>query len=117
MTAAPFSATPVIVGVVSFVRSSAVVPVVPVPALSDAVSRSIVGVAVDVSTVTASAVDAELRVPAPSSAFAVSEWIPSASVLLVIDHVPVVPAAPCVIVPLVTAVPSTVVPFVSYSVT
>ena len=107
------------IGVVVLVRLSEVVPPADAPEVSDAVSRSIdVGATGAVaSMVTDSAVDAELRVPAPSSALTVSEWIPSASVLLVIVHVPVVPAAPCVIVPLVTAVPSTVVPFVSYSVT
>ena len=102
-----------IVGVVEFVRSSVVVPVVPVPALSDPVSRSIVGVIDVVSIVTASAVASELRLPAPSRAFALREWMPSARTDDVIDHVPVVPAAPAVIVPLVVAVPRAVVPSVS----
>ena len=66
-----------------------------------------------VSIVTASAVASELRLPAPSRAFALREWMPSASVDDVIVHDPVVPAAPAVIVPLVVAVPSDVVPSVS----
>ena len=83
-------------------------------------SRSIVGVAVEVSTVTASAVDAELRVPAPSSAFTVSEWIPGASAVDGVRlNVAVPPVAPSAIVPGVVAVAIAVVVLlnVSYSVT
>ena len=64
---------------------------------------------------TASAVEALLTFPAASVTLVVSEWMPSARVDEVIDHVPVVfvGGAPAAFVPVVVAVPSTVVPLVS----
>ena len=104
-------------GDVTLVRLSEVVPAAAVPALSEAVARSMeVGATGAVaSMVTVSEVDAELTLSAPSRAFAVRTWAPSARVVVVIDHVPVelVGGAPLEIDPLVTAVPSTVVPSVS----
>ena len=114
VTRLPASAVPVMVGVVALVRLSVVVPVVPVPALSEAVARSMdVGATGAVaSMVTVSDVDAELRLLAPSNAVAVNECVPSASGPVVIDHVPVelVGGAPSAISPDVTAVPTRVVP-------
>jgi hypothetical protein len=74
-----------------------------------------VGVTVDESIVTTSAVEAALTFPAASVTLVVSEWIPWVSVDDVIDHVPVavVGGAPAAFVPLVVAVPNSVVPSVS----
>jgi hypothetical protein len=106
------------VGVVSLVRLSVVVPAVPAPDVSLATARSsALGATVAVSTVTASAVDALLTLPAASRALKVSEWIPSVSAVEVMLNVPVVPAAPLTMVPVTVAVPRTVVPSVSYKVT
>jgi hypothetical protein len=97
----------------SEVDRPAVSPGLDVP--PSAIISGVVGVAVAVSMVTASAVDGPLTFPAASVTLVVSEWMPSARVDDVIDHVPVVlvGGAPAVFVPLVVAVPSTVVPFVS----
>ena len=93
---------------------AAVVPPAAVPALSEAVARSIdVGATGAVaSMVTVSDVDAELRLLAPSNAVAVKVCAPSASTPVVIDHVPVelVGGAPSAICPDVTVVPTRVAP-------
>ena len=113
VTRLPASAVPLIVGVVALVRSSDVVPAVDAPALSEAVVRSRVGVAVEISIVMTSDADAPLVLPAASVDFAVRVCDPSESEDEVIDHVPVVCATPLTAVPEVVAVPSTVVPSVS----
>ena len=109
VTRLPASPVPVITGVVTLVRSSLVVPVVPVPDVSLATDRSSVGVAVVMSTVTDSAVEAPLTLPAASVEVAVSECTPSARVVVVIDQVPVPPATPLIAVFEAVTVPRTVV--------
>ena len=61
------------------------------------------------STVTDSAVEAPLTLPAASVEAAVSECTPSARVVVVIDQVPVPPATPLIAVFEAVAVPRTVV--------
>ena len=118
MTQLPASAVPVNVGrfryvMLSVVERPAVSPGLDVP--PSTIMSGVVGVAVAVSMVTASAVEALLTFPAASVTFVVSEWMPSARVDEVIDQVPVVfvGGAPAAFVPLVVAVPNTVVPSVS----
>ena len=65
------------------------------------------------SIVTDSAAEVAPMLPAASVATAVSEWTPSESVLLVIDHVPVPPVSvPRLVVPLKSSivVPTSAVP-------
>ena len=110
VTRLPASAVPVMVGVVALVRLSVVVPVVPVPALSEAVARSRVGVTVEVSTVTVRLTLEEF--PAASMATIRSTWLPSVNVVDVMlkVSVPLVGGAPSAFAPEMVAVPRTVEP-------